>query len=139
MGPEEWPEEGQVIIARILQMRFTLRQDGLGPSADQGIDRLTLLLWGFTRLPAADNVAEQRHEGIGLLLMLLAIVRQRFLGLLMQFLHTTEEHRDQIIESLGSADTNQGDGDGVPLRLREGVHPRHIEGPGLLSKSLELR
>ena len=126
MGPEERPEEGQVIIARVLQMRLTLCQDGLGPSADQGLDSLPLLLWGFTRLPAADNVAEQRHEGIGLLLMLLTIVRQCFLGLLMQFLHTTEEHLNQIIESLGRADPNQGDGEGVPLRLREGVHPRHI-------------
>src|SRR5262245_38714295 len=46
MGPEERPEEGQVIIACILQMRLTLCQDGLGPSADQGLDRLPLLLWG---------------------------------------------------------------------------------------------
>ena len=58
MGSKERPQEGQVIVPRILQMCLTLRQDGLGLPSDQGVDRLEPLLRGLTGLPAADDMAQ---------------------------------------------------------------------------------
>ena len=52
MGSEERQQEGQVIVPGIAQMGFTLRTDGLGLRADQGVDRLEPLLWG-ARWPAS--------------------------------------------------------------------------------------
>ena len=73
-------------------------------------------------MPIADDLPQQGDEGIGLLLMLAAIVGQGVIGLLMELLEAADEHLRQVIQGLSCLDTDQGDREGDPFGLLHGLH-----------------
>src|SRR2546426_5621103 len=62
MGSQKWQQKGQVVVAGIGQMGFTLLQDFVGLLTDQGIDRFELLLGRLAFLPAANRSEEHTSE-----------------------------------------------------------------------------
>ena len=107
--------------------------------SNQRVHRLESLRWRGARLPIADDLPQQGDEGIGLLLMLAAIVGQGVIGLLMELLEATDAHLRQVVQGLSRLDTHQGDREGHPFGLLHGLHAGGVQRSGFFGKALQLR
>jgi hypothetical protein len=136
MAPEQCREEGHVIVAGIPQMGFALRTDRVGIRADQRVDGREALIWGLTGLPVIHDLPQQGDQRIGLLLVLAVVVLKGFLALVMKLLHAADKHLGHVIQGLSRPDADQGDGQRDPFGLLHGLHPRDVQGPGLVGEAL---
>jgi hypothetical protein len=118
-------------------MGFALRTNRLGLITNAGRECGEPLLWRLVALPVTHNLSQQRDECIGLLLVLLPVFLQRFLALVVQLLHASNQHIRQVVQGLRGSDTNQGHGECQLFQLLGGLHPGGVHGPRFIRKALQ--